>query len=379
MTTIGRTTSCSANRKIAFGSARRTDVSRTCVRRPSGSGAESGMASTFVTTAGSLRRISAASAASRRSRGGAAGRCGARRRDEGGRPRGAGPVPPPGAGAPWAGLPWTAGLPSVTPDATRHVRHGRPDTHRVTQSSPAFTRRTRSAPEASLARSVRAHDPQEVDPPEVRPVRLPEVELGVRALPQQEAAEPLLARRPDHEVRVRLTLRVEVIGDVLDVELLDHVVEARAGLGVLAQHRADGVGDLAATAVPDGDVDVQTLDVARAVLGGEQGRRRRGRQQVERAHDLHAPTARGREVADGALDDGQQRLELLGRAREVVSREHPERDDLDADLLAPGEQLRDLVGTAAVTCCCRLPDVARPPPVAVEDHADVARYLRTWQ
>lgn len=49
-----------------------------------------------------------------------------------------------------------------------------------------------SGAEAALALGVAADRAEEVDVPEVRPERLAEVELAERALPEQEAAEPLL-------------------------------------------------------------------------------------------------------------------------------------------------------------------------------------------
>src|SRR6476619_7194107 len=78
-----------------------------------------------------------------------------------------------------------------------------------------YARTPRSAAEATVPAGIRPQCAQEVDVAEVRPVRLAEVELGRRALPEQEAAEPLLARRADHEVGVRLALRVEVLRDVV--------------------------------------------------------------------------------------------------------------------------------------------------------------------
>ena len=74
--------------------------------------------------------------------------------------------------------------------------------------------------------------------------------LRVRRLPQQEAPEPLLARGADHQVRVGLPLGVQVRGDVLDVELLGHLVEVQSLLGRLPQVRAHRVGDLVPLSVP---------------------------------------------------------------------------------------------------------------------------------
>src|SRR3982751_5715020 len=75
-----------------------------------------------------------------------------------------------------------------------------------------------SGTEATVPLAEGPQRPQEVDLAEVGPVGLAEVELAVRALPQQEAAEPLLARGADHQVRIRLALGVEVLRDVVDVD-----------------------------------------------------------------------------------------------------------------------------------------------------------------
>src|SRR5690606_25046982 len=106
---------------------------------------------------------------------------------------------------------------------------------------------------------------------------------------------------------------------------------------------AHGVGDLVAAAVADGDVDLEPDDVGRGGLGRARLRGGRLGQQVEAAHDSQAPPAALRQAGDRVLDDGEQRLELLGGALEVVGREHPQRDDLDPQVLAPAEELADLV------------------------------------
>src|SRR5680860_1459754 len=62
-----------------------------------------------------------------------------------------------------------------------------------------------SGSEAALALSVGPQRAQEVHAPEVGPEGLAEVELAVRALPEQETAEPLLSRRADHQVPVSYT------------------------------------------------------------------------------------------------------------------------------------------------------------------------------
>src|SRR5690606_11269312 len=230
-----------------------------------------------------------------------------------------------------------------------------------------------SAPEAALALGVRAQRAQVVDPAEVGPVRLAEVELRVRALPEQEAPEPLLPGRADDELRVRLALGVQVLLDVLDVEVLREVLQSRARVGLLAQVRPHGVGDLVPPAVADRDVDLKTVDRGRALLRVPQRAREPLGEQVLAPHDAQPPAARVGEGADRVLDDVEQRGERLLRAGEVVRRGHPQRHDLDTQVLAPAEELRDLVRAPAVTGRRGLPERARPPAVPVEDDAHVAR------
>src|SRR4029077_12749190 len=106
--------------------------------------------------------------------------------------------------------------------------------------------RATSGAEAALPLAEGTQRPQEVDLAEVGPVGLAEVELAVRALPEQEPAEPLLPGGADDEVRVGLALGVQVLGDVLDVDHLGELLDARAATGVLLQERAHGIGDLTA-------------------------------------------------------------------------------------------------------------------------------------
>ena len=67
----------------------------------------------------------------------------------------------------------------------------------------------------------------------------------------------------------------------------------------------------------------------------------------------------------------QQRRQLVGRPVQVVGRQQPQRDDLDADLLAPAEQRLDVVGAGLVALRGVGADGLGPAPVAVEHHADV--------
>src|SRR3954451_9106999 len=128
-----------------------------------------------------------------------------------------------------------------------------------------------SGAEAAFTLGVRAHSAEEVDPSKVRPVGLAEVELAVRALPEQKTSEPLLPRGADHQIRVRLALGVQVLRNVVDVEVLGELLDGGASGGVLLEQGPYGVGDLPASAVPDRDVHHDPVDVA-GLVGGLLGR-----------------------------------------------------------------------------------------------------------
>ena len=96
---------------------------------------------------------------------------------------------------------------------------------------------------------------------------------------------------------------------------------------------------------------------------------------------MDAPSVRGRgQLADGVVDDPEQRRQLRLGAAEVVGRKQPERHDLDMRFLAPGEQVRDAVRSGLVPPA----DVLRaagagPTAVAVDDDPDMTRPRRVGE
>src|SRR5690606_30304390 len=107
------------------------------------------------------------------------------------------------------------------------------------------------------------------------------------------------------------------------------------------------------------------------------GRDLRG-QHLLRADDRQPPRiARRGQLVDHVRDDLQQRLHLFVRTvADVVGGEQEQRDDLDARLPAPRQEVLDALGADAVTTV----DVGEarftgPPAVAVENDADVAGML----
>jgi hypothetical protein len=98
------------------------------------------------------------------------------------------------------------------------------------------------------------------------------------------------------------------------------------------------------------------------------------RQHLRGAHRAHLPAqARAGEVDGDVLDDPQQRAELRLRPAQVVGGEHEQGDDGDTGVVAPLQQVGDLVRAAAVPVGDVLQaDRPCPAPVAVHDHADVS-------
>src|SRR5580704_1811935 len=358
MTTIGRTTLCSSKRVIAAGSASRTLVSSTYVRRPwelttqTPLGARTGPAprqDTDVSDGPGVAPKRAAPAllsvrlhATR-----------VARRSE--------------------GLPGNGAVPSTTIEGTRVPVTAKAPPRYEQVYEAATCDNASSAAEPAVPGGVGAQRPEEVHLAEGGPVGVAEIELGVGALPEQEAAEALLARGADDQVGVGLARRVEVLGDVLDVEHFGQFLDRGAPCGLLLQQGAHRVGDLPPPPVPHRHVDEQP-----GLVRGRVGRVLQhpdgvAGQQVERADRVHVPLLR-HQALHGVLDDLQQRHQLGRGAGQVVGGQQPQGDHLDAALPAPVEQLEDLVRALAVAAA----DVAEsrrlgPPAVPVAHHPDVPR------
>ena len=101
-------------------------------------------------------------------------------------------------------------------------------------------------------------------------------------------------------------------------------------LGVLGQQRADGVGDLPASAVADREVHRGPRPVAGVLLGLLEDGDRLGRQQLQRAHRAQAASggrARARSSATPSMIRSSGVSSGSGR-REVVGGQQEQRDDL---------------------------------------------------
>src|SRR5690606_4090805 len=128
--------------------------------------------------------------------------------------------------------------------ATRRARpraNSTPPAPPCRSARPPRSRDSRAPPRTSL-RSPRswslsvppmptriiAQGAQEVCFAQIWPERFDEVDLAVCALPEHEIAQPLFARGPDHEIRVRLTASVQMLGDELGGEQLGELVQSLA-------------------------------------------------------------------------------------------------------------------------------------------------------
>jgi signal transduction histidine kinase len=172
---------------------------------------------------------------------------------------------------------------TVTFAGASAANNGRTGQRGAERASRVGVEAKNSSPVPALAAGVRAEGAQEVDVPEVGPVGVAEIELGVRRLPEQEAGEALLSAGPDDQVGVRLAAGVEVFGDVFDVEYLGEFLDGSPAGGVLVEQRTYGVGDLTPAAVPDRDVDLGSAGpLLGTFLGGLECGGGRRRQQVER-------------------------------------------------------------------------------------------------
>ena len=193
------------------------------------------------------------------------------------------------------------------------------------------------------------------------------------ALPEQEAGQPLLARGADDEIGIWLSLRIEVLGDVLRIDELGEFVERRALARVLLQQRPNRVDHLAPAPVADGNIHDRAIDIAGRSLGLLEQPRGVIGQEVECADGVNAPPCLRREVAHGVLDDADEGLELDGRPSEVIGREQPEGDDFDTCLVAPAEEVDDLRGAGPVAGRGGRTLRLGPAAVAVEDDANMPR------
>ena len=166
-----------------------------------------------------------------------------------------------------------------------------------------------------------------------------------------------------------------MVRDVVDLDRAGHLGESLARRRLLSQQRTHGVGDLLAPSVADGDVHLHPLHVGGFRFGRFHAGDERLGKHLQVADRLQAPRVSGGQALNRRGDDLQKRVDLFARPLEIVRRQQPQRDQLDADLVAPREELVDLVGAAPVTERGVAPQLFRPPPISVEHDADMTRQI----
>jgi hypothetical protein len=147
--------------------------------------------------------------------------------------------------------------------------------------------------------------------------------------------------------------RVEVVGECLGADVVDHLFRRHALGGERADQRPRRIDELVAPAVAERDVERQPLVPGRLRLDGRDRLTEPLREPLEPPKDTDShpgrlPARPLHERDELVRDDLVEGGELGLRAGEVFVRERPHGDLADAKLGTPGEQLVDLVCPAAV-------------------------------
>src|SRR6266508_2609301 len=223
--------------------------------------------------------------------------------------------------------------------------------------------------EAALPGGEGADSRRQIAHVEVRPHAVGEVELGVRALPQQEIREPLLASGANQQVDVRRLVR-------LTVRMAEPPREGLAGRGAL--QAPGGVNYRVPRGIVDGDPEPQRLPRRRRRLDGDHRGQHEGRTPITPAEDGQShtvPGERGPLAGELAPEQSHQAAHFVGRALPVVRRERIEGQRPDAE---PGRGLDDPPHrrrAAPVASQPWQPSGGGPAPVAVHDDGHVKAAL----
>src|SRR6516165_11360268 len=236
-----------------------------------------------------------------------------------------------------------------------------------------------STAEAAATLLVGADRAQKIDLPEGRPQHVGEIELAVGALPQEKTGQTDLAARADDQVGIGQPGGVEMLGDRLWGDALNRLRQRRIVVGHAVEQGANGISDLLAAAIGDGDIELEAVITGGRTLGSRnRGEYRLGqhRSAADRAHP-HAPPV-DRRISGQRLQLGcdrpQDPRDFGRRPAKIVGRKHPQGHRRNAQLDTPIENLVKLVG-AEIVELPRLgdPERAAVPAIAVENDADMAR------
>src|SRR5574337_516456 len=98
--------------------------------------------------------------------------------------------------------------------------------------SPLFP----SYPKPALALLKASNGPEEVDLSEDRPIGVTKVILAVRALPEQEPAQPNLTAGSDDEIRIGQIVCIEILADLVDGDLINDILQRDPSRGFVPEH-----------------------------------------------------------------------------------------------------------------------------------------------
>jgi hypothetical protein len=206
---------------------------------------------------------------------------------------------------------------------------------------------------------------------EVRPQALREHDLGVRALPQEEVGEPLLAPAADEQVDVRHALDPGTRTALGEQAREAFATAAERLRDVEALRRAD---DRVASRVVDREAQVELRPRRGELLGELEHLEQVVVDAVATPDDLDAHAALGDLVhvlEQVALEQVEDVVRLVVRPVEALRREREQGQRADAARGSGAHDLLDGVGAGAVPGCTRLLAHVGPTRVAVHDERHV--------
>src|SRR5215470_2325000 len=202
---------------------------------------------------------------------------------------------------------------------------------------------------------------------EVRPRTSGEVQLRVRALPQQEIAEPLLAAGTDEEVDLRHRRARVIHGRELREELLA-IAGGRRGQASTDLEQAVLAG------VIHRDAQMQTLTAAGGLFAALDEAQQIAAQAIAAADHVEANALRQAALGLGdevTPEEGEERAHLRTRTAPVVRGKGVERQHADAAARGTLDYGIDGLCPGAMSRAARQAAARRPAAVAVHDYCDV--------
>jgi hypothetical protein len=227
----------------------------------------------------------------------------------------------------------------------------------------------------TIATRVISHRTQEIYLAKIGVHGFHEVELAMRALPQHEVRKPLLPRGANDEVGIGQASRVEVSADQLGRKLFCQVVDTAAFGLVLGDDTAHGIGYLRTTAIANSQVHMKSRVVFTALLGRNQALEKGYRKSRIVTDVLDSPVTKTRK-SFGKIPDNIEQLRELGGVPtlQVVGGEKIEGDHLNTDVIAPDQELWNLLSSGPMAMRGTLEKTfAGPSTVTIDNHANVMR------